>query len=255
MALNRYRLLSFDHQMGIGVADARQVTVSAVAKTNSDNAPYCVPNELICGELGRFLRLPIPPCGVFRTSQAQSSYWFASMDFNLTGNSLPPVDPQRCVKELPHECTGLLLFDVLVGNCDRHRRNFAMDSSTNPPQMSVFDHSHALFGYVHGKGADRLAALRDRLGISWSEHGREHRHCLLDVISTDDYFDEWITRLKALPDYLIDGLCNDAAETGVSADEAGKAAVFLKHRRANMRRIIDDNQAEFRGIKTWRLPL
>jgi len=253
MPLNRYRLLSFDRQMGIGVAGAMQVTVSAVAKTNSDEAPYCVPNEVICAELGRFLRLPIPPCGIVRQPQVPGAHWFASMDFNLTGNSLPPVDPQRCVKELPHECAGLLLFDVLVGNCDRHRRNFAVDFSTSLPQMSVFDHSHALFGYVPGKAVDRLVGLRNRLGISGGVQTRGNRHCLLDVVSTDDYFGEWIGRLAALPNYLIDGLCNDATETGVSTAEAEEAARFLKHRRASMRSIIKDSQAEFRGIKTWSL--
>lgn len=253
MTSNRYRLLSFDRQMGIGVAGATQVTVSAVAKTNTESAPYCVPNELICAEIGRFLRLPVPPCGLVLHQQDRTNPWFASMDFNLTGNSLPPVDPMRCMTDLPVECTGLLLFDVLVGNCDRHRGNLAVDSSANPPRMSIFDHSHALFGYETGKGKDRLERLRDRLGVSGGSQSRGNRHCLLDAISTDEYFGRWFLRIEGLPDYLIEGLCLDTTDVGASEEEAQEATRFLKHRRTNIRAIIKNNQNEFRGIKTWRL--
>lgn len=30
----------------------------------SERSPYAVPNEYICGELGRFLRLPVPPFAI-----------------------------------------------------------------------------------------------------------------------------------------------------------------------------------------------
>ena len=37
----------------------------ALHKWNNQNASaYCIPNELICGELGRFIGLPIPPFGI-----------------------------------------------------------------------------------------------------------------------------------------------------------------------------------------------
>jgi hypothetical protein len=169
MPVHPYRLISLDRQMGMGVAGAMEITISAVAKSNGPNAPYCVPNELICAELGRFLRLPIPPCGIVSRRQAAHPPMFASMDFNLTGNSLPPIDTQKCLSELPKECAGLLLFDILVGNCDRHRGNLAVDFSTRPPRMSIFDHSHALFGYEGGEGENRLKVLRDRLAISGGE--------------------------------------------------------------------------------------
>lgn len=253
MAIGQYRVVSFDKHMQVGVAGAMQVTVSAVAKTNGPSAPYAMPNELICAELARFIRLPVPPSGIVRPSQPGQPLWFASMDFNLTGNSLPPVDLTRCWADLPNLSTGLLLFDILVANCDRHRGNFAVDWGVSPPQMSVFDHSHALFGYQTGQGVTRLADLKTRLGASGGSRTGANRHCLLDVVSTDDYFGEWIERIKALPDFLIDGLCQDAIELGASNSEADAAADFLKYRRDSLSTIIRDHRAEFSSISQWRL--
>ena len=66
MSAANYRLVSVGNQLGIGVAGSHYLTISAVGKQNVANAPYCIPNELICGELGRFLRLPAPPLGVVK---------------------------------------------------------------------------------------------------------------------------------------------------------------------------------------------
>ncbi len=137
-----YRIESLGRHLGVGVAGSRYVYLSAVAKENVANAPYCIPNELICGELGRFLRLPVPPAGI--VTQAGGSAMVASLDFNLTGNSLPPVNVNQCVRMLPTLSAGLLLFDIWIANCDRHEANFSLDTGTTPPQMSIFDHSHAL---------------------------------------------------------------------------------------------------------------
>jgi hypothetical protein len=253
MAAQRYRLVSFDRQMGIGVAGSMQVSVSAVAKKNGAPAPYCVPNEMICAELGRFLRLPVPPCGIVRVAAGDPTPWFASMDFNLTGNSLPPVDPARCWAALPLLSAGLLLFDVLIGNCDRHRTNFAVDFSANPPTMSVFDHSHALFGFASGQGQARLADLRERLAVSGGSHSHGNRHCLLDVITSDGQFADWFSRVRALPDYLIEDLCHDATELGATAQEADEAIRFLKHRRDRLPDIVAGHRSEFHGIQQWSL--
>ncbi len=154
-------MLAFDRQLGIGVAGSSHVSTSAVAKCNGNNAPYCVPNELIASEIGRFLRLPLPPAGILDVPKPPAAmpqrHWFASLDFNLVGNALPPVECARCVAELPDLSAGLLLFDILIGNCDRHPGNFSVDFlAVNGPQMNIFDHSHALFGYIAGQGAARV---------------------------------------------------------------------------------------------------
>jgi hypothetical protein len=183
-------------------------SVAAVAKPNSPNAPYCIPNELICSVIGRFLRLPLPPAGIISSPKAVHPFWFASFDFNLTGNSLPPVDPVKCEAELPERCTGVVLFDVLIGNSDRHPANLSVDLLDTPKQMNVFDHSHALCGSVKDNGRQHLVDLRDKLAIGG--------HCLLKVLSTDHYFEKWISRIKLIPNFLIEEASDEASAYGHS---------------------------------------
>jgi hypothetical protein len=253
MNIGKYRIVEFGQQIGIGVAGSFHVSISAVGKCNGPSVPYCLPNELICAEIGRFLCLPVPPAGIIHSSTATPTDWFATLNFNLTNTSLPPVDAARCVAELPDLATGLLLFDSLIANCDRHRGIFSVDFLATPPRMNVFDHSHALFGFQTGNATQRLTDLRDRLAMSGGTHTRGNRHCLLDAISSDQFFGKWLDRISALPDFLIDELCHAAVGLGIVENEASAASDFLKYRRTNLRRIIDQHRSEFRGIRQWSL--
>ena len=250
-----YRLISQGSQLGIGVGGSQYVHVQAVAKSNSDISPYCVPNEVICGEIGRFLRLPIPPSGLV-LSTARSPM-VASLDFNLTGNTLPPVDVLRCVQDLPKLAAGVLIFDILIGNCDRHRQNFSVDFLSSPPQMNVFDHDRALLGYEPTKGMDRLSATRDRLGVSWGSvepfGSGAMKHCLLEAVDTDTHFGEWIDRAASLPKFFVEEVCLDAVHVGLSELEAKAAADFLIYRKSELRSIIQNNREKFTAIDTWSL--
>ncbi len=231
--------------------------LSAVAKQNSpEAAPYCIPNEWICGELGRFLRLPIPPVSI--VSETSGGPFFASLDFNLAGDSLPPVNVAKCEQALPHLSAGLLIFDIWVANCDRHAENFSVDFLGAPPRMNIFDHSHALFGYSAEHGEARLIALRDRLGISWTTNNAvdsgQHRHCLLDAVNVDTHFSFWLNRISATPDFYIEEICKDARPYGLTPQETAAVVGFLKHRRDNLREIINNHRDEFSAITTWSLP-
>jgi len=148
---------------------------------------------------------------------------------------------------------GLLLFDILIANCDRHRGNFAVDFFATPATMSVFDHSHALFGYTAGDGCGRLRELRDRLACSGGTLTAANRHCMLDVIACDNDFAEWVERIQAIPDFFIEELCRDAAEFGLTTEEVNEAIGFLKHRRNTLPAIVQTNRAEFTGIRIWSL--
>lgn len=251
-----YKLRALGRQVGVGVAGTHYATLEAFAKDNTA-VPYCIPNELICAELARFLRLPMPPTAL--VADGTNAPWFASLSFDLNGNTLPPVDPARCVKELPELSTGLLLFDIWVGNCDRHVGNFQVDFSTKPPHMDIFDHSHALCGYVAGQGEARMTALMDRLGISVDPadptKSGTHRHCLVDVLNTDDHFGTWIDRIKLAPDYILESVVREAQPYGLTSQETTAGIRFLKHRRNTLEGLIEAHQAEFKSIQNWRLKL
>jgi len=258
MPQTNYRLLSIGDQLKIGVAGSRHLTIAAVGKQNMPGEPYCIPNEMICGALGRFLCLPVPPSGVMSKEDGES--WFASLNFNLTGNDLPPVTPAECVSKLPSLSAGILLFDIWIANPDRHTKNLALDSFAKPPLMSVFDHGHALFGYAKDKGKERLAARESKnsLGISWKhedpiESGK-NRHCLLDVVNSDEHFNHWMERIELTPDFYIEEVCRDALPYGLNIDECAAAIDFLKKRRATIRNLVDTNKSEFTAITKWSPP-
>lgn len=255
MALGRrFRIVAVGRQVGIGVADSHYITVSAVAKQNSANAPYCMPNELICAEIAQFLRLPVPSFAIVRESDPKAEPWFASLDFNLTSTSLPPIDPAQCMASLPDLSMGLLLFDILVTNSDRHRGNLAVDMSVTPPRMTIYDHSHAFLGRIGGQAMQRLTDMRDRLGVTGDPlHTSGNRHCLLDLVTTTAHFDKWADRIGIIPDFLIDEICQDAIELGISDNEAFAAGQTLKYRRDNFRQIVKNHKSDFQGMIQWGL--
>lgn len=119
--------------------------------------------------------------------------------------------------------------------------------------MNIFDHSHALFGFEQGKGVARLTAIRDRLALAEGQPTPGNRHCLLDVIQTDDYFDERRRRIQSIPDFFLEAICRDAIGLGIDPPEAEVAIEFLCYRRDHLLDIIEKDQAEFRAIREWSL--
>lgn len=236
---------------GEGVTDAIMVQVRAYAKSNAA-LPYNNANESICSALGRVLGLPIPPHGfVFKPSEPASPM-FASLDFNIDLAKLPPLtNPAKLATDLPDITTGLVLFDIWIGNPDRHAKNLNVDFSTTPPRLFVFDHGHALLGYAGGQGVLRLTTLEDRLASTGGSKTGQHRHCLLDHLATADYFEKWIDRIKAVPTFLIQDLCQQAMELGIAPEEARAAERFLLVRQGEFKELIMRNKQEFSGIKDW----
>jgi hypothetical protein len=247
----RYRITLVGVPLGSGVTDSQIVSIPGVAKKNCANAPYCVANETICGEIGRFIGLPVPPAGIVYSPKANDLF-YASLDFNLVGTSLPPVNVTKCAQLLPDLSTGVVVFDVLIANSDRHGRNLSVDFASKPT-MNVFDHGHALFGKDPDQGIARLEKLRDRLGVSAGSRTAGNRHCLIDQLTNDAHFGRWLERIRQIPDFFIDDLCGEAAELGCSKVECAKAADFLKYRRVKLESIIETNKAQFTGIRSWRL--
>jgi hypothetical protein len=253
MSSAQYRIVSVTGPVGAGVSGSVWVHMNAVGKGNSPSVPYSVPNEFICSNIGRLLGLPIPPCGMAQHPDSKDPL-FVSLDFNLTGSALPPVDPAECVTKCLDISTGLLLFDCWIGNSDRHRGNLSFDALGTPPQMSIFDHGHALLGYVQNAGVARLKQLVGRLAISGDPaNTKGNRHCLLDALPDDRFFKSWIEKIGSVPDFQLEDVCREASSYGLSAPETAEILTFLKTRREKMREVIGAHRAEFKGIKQWSL--
>jgi hypothetical protein len=231
-----------------GASQGFEALLSGVIKDNHAS-PYCIANEYIAGRIGAFLGLPVPPCAVFIDGGAPKQPWFGTLDFNIDSHTLPPVDTAVCVRDMPVESTGLLMFDILIANSDRHAENFEID----PPRMSVFDHSHCLFGTTAGQGEARLAAMKGRLAITGAAPTGGNRHCLLNVLDTGDHFGHWVERIKALPDFFIEDVVRDVRDKGITAAEAAAAVSFMKERREAIWDIVKANTDEFKAVMAWPL--
>lgn len=207
-------------------------------------SPYLAANEWICGHIGDFLRLGVPPFAIFH--EPRGSTFFASLKF--TKDKTPPADirPVQCWKNMPNKCVGVLLFDILIGNDDRRCDQMAVDDPRDPKILTVFDHDQALFGGMLYDGEKRVTKLQktDDLAIA--------HHCFLDVVSTDEYFDAWYQRTGSIPEWFLEEICDDAATfSGVKKKETKAAAKLLIHRSRYMRDIIRKNRDKFPKIRAW----
>lgn len=252
--LTNLRLIAYGKAVGEGVTGARFATAEGVVKNNLENHPYVVANEYVAGEIGRFLGLPLPPGHVVMSDANEPL--FLSMNFNPRGEDLPPAIPQFVAQLFPEEAAGTLVFDAFIGNSDRHLGNLALDLPTR--QLAVFDHSHALFGYIPHQGTGRLDALCDtnHPGIcDFPEEGGHggNRHCLLDVLTQPLAITSWVEKVEQIPDYFLSRLSADTVKLGASAAEADSLRRYLTHRKTALRSILEARRTEFTQIQQWGL--
>ena len=227
-------------------------TVQTRSKWNSTSRPWAVSNEFICGEIGRFLRLPIPAFGITYADDAEHRQLFTSLNFNFDGRDLRPVRPDRCYATQPDLCAGILAFDILIANSDRHNNNLAVDNEDAPQVIQVFDHDIALFGHFHFGGIDRLKYLNGKLGVTAGPRTGGWRELFLDLVNDNSLFIDWIRKIRNIPESFITDVCNEAKDYGLSPDEATEATKFLLSRRTDLAGIMARHKNEFKGIARWK---
>jgi len=228
-------------------------SVRARHKWNREESAYCVANECICAELGRFIGLPIPPYAVTEVAEGElaGKHLFSSLDFNWDDRDLSPVMPENCLASLSKLCAGVLMFDIFITNADRHDKNLAVDRMDNPKDLRVFDHDVALFGTVPGKAIERMNKLQKSLGITGKPPTGGNEHVFLRTITSNEHFKEWINRIHAIPASFIERICHETKKYGVKTTEAERAAKFLKDRTWELAGVINRWNCEFSSIDKW----
>jgi hypothetical protein len=244
-----FNFASRKEQMTDGVNDAWLLTTHSFARENSDVSPYLVPNEWICGNIGRMLGLPVPPFALFRTGK-KTKPMFGSLDFRYSESPPPDTNPAKCVDRMPRECAGLVVFDIFIANADRHAGNIVVDNPNNPTEIHMFDHDRALFGYVKGQGAARLQKVENRLGVSGGSQSTGNAHCMLEHLSSSDDLSEWCQRIATIPIWQIEDICKSEC---VPSRLREAAISFLRSRRNNIGQLIMANKDAFPNIKDWGL--
>jgi hypothetical protein len=214
--------------------------VPVVCKRNGDS-PYVVANELVAAEIGRILRLPVPPGFVVRDA-AQTPH-FASLNFNPAGVPLLPIIPEVFINTFRPQLASIVVFDMFIANTDRHARNISADYRR--PSFNLFDHSIALLGLTPGLGIARLAQMTNDAGI-WN-------HAVIAGISGEDSLLEAAARVESIPDYFIESVASEAGSYGLSSEEVQELTRFLVNRKAQIMRLIGSNKHLFPGIAHWRV--
>jgi hypothetical protein len=233
-----------------GVNDAFQVTHFSIARENSDESPYLIPNEWIAGHIGTALRLPVPPFALVRHEGQKGM--FASLRFGKRDSTPPDMLPLPCVTNEPELCTGILLFDILIANGDRHRGNIKVDDKNNPREIMIFDHDRALFGCEAGEGTNRLNRKVESLGLSDGTESADSPNCLLTVLNTSKFFRRWIEKISLIPRWFIEDLC-DEVNDWLTTDELDAVKYFLVYRCIELETIINKNKRRFTAIHDWGL--
>lgn len=236
-----YKVQSWGPAVGIGVTQSKHLHLAAIGKTNNPQSPYYVVNELVAAEIGRRLRLPVPPNCVVQNDEGIP--FFASLNFNLTGDSLPPIIPERFRDTFKECCADVIVFDAYICNGDRHTRNMSADYS-HPARYSLFDHSPALLGSGNSVIA-RLDTVNKSLGIGG--------HCLTGMVTDDRHFDRILKRVEGLEEYFIRDVVEGSEEYGINPDEIKRFVEFLLERQPKVRKLLSEQKKIFTGVKQWSL--
>ncbi|HEX5180096.1 MAG TPA: HipA family kinase [Gemmatimonadaceae bacterium] len=232
------------------ITGIRHVHVTGVAKTAGILSNWVVPNEIICGRLGRVLGLPVPPgCvvtveGVIPGSPPgcvvtdAGTLHYVSLDFNVSGQELAPVNARAFVAHDPSLASRLVVFDAWVLNADRHERNVFFDLTTG--LIQVFDHGHALFGpgpYVE----PALEEQRTSLDLS--------KHVVPPYLTHLDGLKRGIERVQALPRFVVEDAVAAAVGTGITDIEGAFCVDFLMDRAQRLPELFKTaDHARFTGV-------
>lgn len=248
---SRRRFESIGRGGGVNTEKTFVVKTEAIGKSQWNESPYLLANEWICANIAQFLRLPIPPFVIVR-KKSRNTAMFISYSFD--GDSKPDdVEPQHLYDKFPDACTGIVVFDILVANCDRNRGNIQVDDPRSPQSFYLFDHERALFYIYKGEGIKRLRSRIDRLGVTDGGDSGDEFHCLVELIDSAESISKWLARIRSIPDWFIDEVCEEMWKVSITRTECDFVKSFLKKRRDEIGPLIDSNRHRFPQVSHWPL--
>lgn len=230
-----YKVIGWGPNIGDGVSQAQYLQLSGVAKRNSTAEPNIVAAEMIAARLGQAILLPIPPAFIV---EGEKGPWFASLDFNLAGESLPPVEPAEIVTRFPATSAGIVVFDAWIMNRDRHCWNLAHHTQTG--RLQVFDHSRALMPSIGQR--EFAERFRNALAIG-------HHHCLARHIVDEFPLAQWIDRIRRIPTYYIREVLAEAVPLGLEPDNVTYFLNLLLERRGRLPQLLRENRRYFPALR------
>jgi hypothetical protein len=170
---------------------------------------------------------------------SMSAPYFFSLNFNLAEQSLPPADADEIVRTDPRLAWGIILFDCLIMNPDRHTGNIYHDNSTN--RVQIFDHERAFMQSGRTNVTDILNDLNENLGIGG--------HCLAQKITDIDGQEMWLERISKIPDFFIEEVIESATRVGLPKGSKSDCIDFMKNRRSKIETLMQKQANLFPNIR------
>ncbi len=233
MAGTDYKIYAWGPRLEAGATDKYYTCVQGISKRATERQPYVVFNDLVCSDLARTVRLPVPPS--FTVTGQDGEKYHVSLDFNLAGESLPPVDPEQVLQAQHSLACGVILFDIWVATKDRHKRNIAFFEEEY--KLQLFDFTHALVG----PRGNRIQNVGDKPGI-------DGNHCLANHVQSLAPVRDWYRRIKEVPEWMIREAVPDGRTLGVEAGKTHECIDFLLQRRERLLDLIQDHPGEFPNV-------
>lgn len=239
MEAHLFALDSWGEPVGAGASGARYCTLQGVAKINSQDARYTVANEFVCSRLAGLIGLPCPPGVMARSDDGELAY--VSLKFGEKGESPPPVIPSEVAHDNPSAAAGVVAFDCWVLNGDRHKRNLAYVRGSIP--LTVFDHSHSLYGPNEGVGRlDRYDGVPLVAG------------CLHGELTNEGELADWCDRISRVDARVIRDVFDQLAQVGaLTPDEAERGTEYMVKRQGELYTLIRSDPQRFPNITQWSL--
>jgi hypothetical protein len=230
---------------GVNEDNTWLVKTEAIGKGRSDESPYLIANEWICGVIAQYLRLPIPPFAIV-TKKTPKTRMYISYSFD--GDTKPDdIEPQPLYAKFPDICTGIVVFDIFVVNGDRHYGNLQVDKPSAPSSVYMIDHERALFNIETGQGIQRLERFKTKLGILGRDDSSAW-HCLLEHVNNFDLVAKWVHRIAEIPDWFLEEACEEVWKVAITRAECDHVQDYLKHRRDHINQIIFSHKNDFPGV-------
>ncbi|MCG7946237.1 MAG: hypothetical protein N0C84_07825 [Candidatus Thiodiazotropha taylori] len=168
-------------------------------KLDGPESPHCVYNEQVALKLAQTLHIPTAN-GVLVTVGDGPAY--ASLEIALPGIPLPDLHRglySKAANAYPDAAAATFVFDLWIGNTDRHNNIKASLVTPNMPLYLAFDHSHALLN-IESSAMKSIQTLRDANSIIITNHPF--------VGLTDmQLVDKWVGRIASTPPEFIDECC------------------------------------------------
>lgn len=209
--------------------------------------PYTLVSEWLCADIAGRLGLPIP----WVRSIVYNGRVLFGMEWRSGAIGYEPGIEQRLTN--PETIAGMLAFDVLICNQDRHGQNMLFQrpsENADRYQLILIDHSHALIGDMQS-----YASLENLLRNTYNPDPlpflMSPPEGLLRQIKSWSDFDTWLERIEAITESELDDcVARMPSEWRPPAAETAQLIQLLVSRKDMVRTLLRNAVGQFPNLMT-----